>query len=255
MMRVCDGGRAALRAILLFAVLSVLAVSSSTPGDHPRWTVHVASGKGSSYVEKPICHSLKYFVSDPKRFDYDGDLFGKKPSEIKDKVDSQRIGEVAGYTVRQVTHTINDGDLIMKMIFVVRADDSLCEIYHQQMAGVIVSVEPAYFVQVGPETILSTTDPVSGNGVWREEAYWTFDKDGPIELRVNDKIDEIQKELLPKGLVVMNGSAFNVGSLTYDSPVWGPDDAHCCPSGGNIRIEFALKDHRLTVVSQAYKKN
>ncbi len=50
----------------------------------------------------------------------------------------------------------------------------------------------------------------------------------------------------------MNGSAFNIETLSHTSPVWQAGDAHCCPSGGSVRIQFALKDHMLTVTSQSF---
>jgi hypothetical protein len=72
---------------------------------------------------------------------------------------------------------------------------------------------------------------------------------------VIEKIREIQKTILPKEFGVMNGGAFKVQKLTYDSPVWGPNDGHCCPSGGSVQIKFALRDHQLAVVSQRYEEN
>lgn len=253
-MRIRAGCRVALRTAVMIGFSCPLAISAPRPSSHPRWAVHVASGKGSSYIDERICGALDYFSGDALRFDYDHDLSGKRPTEIEDKVDSQPIGEVAGNVVQQVTHTVNDGELIMKMILVRRNEGMFCEIYHQQMAAAIVTVAPAYFVHVGLEVILATSDPVSGNGGWREEGYWTFDRDGPIELDVNDRIDEIQKKLLPKGLVTMNGGGFDLGKLTYSMAVWKEGDPHCCPTGGNIEIRFALKDHRLVVVSQSYKQ-
>jgi hypothetical protein len=58
--------------------------------------------------------------------------------------------------------------------------------------------------------ISSVRSSVSGNSVWREEAYWNFDKDGPIGLDANDKI---QKELLPKGFAVVRPAGTCISSL------------------------------------------
>jgi hypothetical protein len=246
-----------LRTALAISLSSTLAISAPRPTDHPRWAVIVASDNRSWYIDEPICHSQEYFAfpGAPQRFDYDRELSGKKTEEIKDKVYSLPIGGAPGYAVRQVNHIINASELTIKMILVERKVGEFCEIYHQQMSPDMVGAEPAYLVQVGAETILATTDPISGNGGRLEELYWTFDKDGPILLDVTDKIDEILKKLLPKGLIIMNGGGFNVRTLTYGMPVWKPGDAHCCPTGGSIEIKFALKDHQLVVISRSYKEN
>ena len=102
---------------------------------------------------------------------------------------------------------------------------------------------------------MATHDSVSGNGNWYDEHYWAFDKDGPVELFVTERINKIQESLLPKDFGVMNGGGFSLENLTYATPVWGSDDGHCCPSGGSIQIKFALKDHQLFVVSQSYNRN
>ncbi len=241
-----------MRNLPLFALVCTLAAGTPPGSDHPRWSVHVSSGKGESYVDEPSCHKVKYFLMDPQDFDYGSDLFGKKPEEIKDKAESRKIGAVAGYNIYQVIHNINDGELVMKMILVERRSGEFCEIYHQQHDAAMVTVEPAYLVQVGGETILATTDPVSGTGAGQEEHYWAFDKDGPVDLDVWDKIFGILKTVLPKGLGVMKGSGFDLRTLTYSMPVWKETDANCCPSGGTIEIRFAVKDHHLIVVSQNF---
>jgi hypothetical protein len=255
-MRILDGCRVALQTALAISLSSKPAISSLRPSDHPRWAVIVASDNRSWYIDEPICHPQEYFLFSgaPQRFDYDHELSGENPAEIKDKVDSQLVGAAAEFAVRQVNHVINDNELAIKMILVERKAGEFCEIYHQQMMPDIVSVEPAYLVEVGPETILASTDLISGNGGRREELYWSFDKDGPIPLVVNDKLDEILKKLLPKRLIIMNGGGFDVRKLMYSMAVWREGDPHCCPTGGSIEIKFVLKDHQLVVVSQSYKE-
>jgi hypothetical protein len=102
--------------------------------------------------------------------------------------------------------------------------------------------------------ILASTDLISGNGGRREELYWSFDKEGPIPLVANDKIGEILKKLLPKGLIIMNGGGFDIRKLIYSIAVWREGDPRCCPTGGSIEMKFVLKDHLLVVVSQSYKE-
>ncbi len=244
-----------MRAISIFMLICAAVASALAVPAHSRWALHSYSGKRDSYIEQPSCHPLKYFLSDPKRFDYGDDLFGKSPADLKDKVESQHIGKIADFTIHEVIHNINHGDLVMKMILVERKAGEFCEIFQQQYDAVIVIAEPAYLVNVNSETILATSDRVTGKGAFLVEEYWTFDKDGPIPLFVSAKIKEIADKLLPQGRTIMNGSAFNIRTLRYSTPVWQAGDAHCCPSGGSVHIQFALKNHRLRVVNQGFEPN
>jgi hypothetical protein len=246
-----------MRSVLILVVACALARPTVAVPNHPRWAVRVSSDGFAYFIDQPNCHPLAYFLNDTSRLNYHHILVRIQPGKTKDEAKSQRIGEVAGRTIEQVTHQINDGELFLKMVVVERGAGEFCEIYHQEwMADAFyLDVLPAYLLKVGSETILVTHDPLNGNGNWYDEHYWTFDKDGPIDLYVTEKIREIQEKLLPEGSGVMNGGGFDVQNLTYVTPVWGPNDAHCCPEGGSIQIKFALKDHQLTVVSQTFNPN
>lgn len=257
MRRVFRAARAALRTTLVIGLSSAPALSAPKPPDHPRWAVYVASFIESKYIDEPICNSLEYFSFSgaPQRFDYVHELSRKNPSEIKDKVNTHPLGAAPGYPVQEVDHIINGNELTVKMLLVQRKPGEFCEIYHQQMSPVTISVEPAYLVHVGDETILAPTDPWVGNSGQRTDVYWTFDKDGPLLLDIDGKVEEALKEFRPKEFIIMGGGGFDIRTLTYGMPLWKPRDPHCCPTGGSLEIKFALKDHQLVVVSHSYKKN
>lgn len=67
-----------------------------------------------------------------------------------------------------------------------------------------------------------------------------------------NKIDQIQRQLLPKDRTVWGNSGFNMEDLTYSTPVWKKTDCHACASGGYLEIKFALKNHELVVVSRSF---
>jgi hypothetical protein len=50
----------------------------------------------------------------------------------------------------------------------------------------------------------------------------------------------------------MKGGGFDLRALTYSTPVWKDGDGNCCPTGGGLEMRFALKNHRLTVVSESF---
>lgn len=189
----------ALRTALLIGLFSTSAISAGKPADHPRWAVSVVSDDRSWYIDEPIGHAQEYlsFPGTPKRFDHDHKLSGKSPAEIKDRVEAQPLGEAPGYRVRQVTHTINDHELVNKMILVEGKSGEFCKTYPQQMSPSAVSVETACLAQVGSETILATSDSYTGNSGQRVELYSTFDKDGPILPVVGKKSEELLKGFFP----------------------------------------------------------
>jgi hypothetical protein len=242
-----------MRSVLLLVVACALATPMLAVPNHTKWSVRVSSDGFAYFIDQPNCHPLAYFLNITPGLNFHHILVRIEPEKTKNEVKSQRIGEVAGHTIEQITHNVNGGQLFLKMIVVGRGADEFCEIYHQEWMGdkFYQDVLPAYLLKVGSETILATRDPVSGNGNWHDEHYWTFDKDGLIDLCVTEKIEEIQKKLVPDGSSVMNGGGFDVQNLTYLMPVWGPNDGHCCPTGGSIQIKFALNDHHLSVVSQS----
>lgn len=243
-----------LRTISAILLACTMAGATAATDEHPRWAVRVSSDGHAYFIDQPNCHPLAYFLNDTSRLNDHHILVRIQPGKTKDEAKSQSIGEIGGHTINQITHNINDGELLLKMLVVERRTDEFCEIYHQEWMGDTFYQEVllANLVNVNSEIILATADRISGNGNWYDEHYWTFDKEGPIDLYVSEKIREIQKRLLPKDSGVMNGGGFNAQDLTYVTSVWGPSDGHCCPSGGRIEIKFVLKDHRLTVVDQKF---
>ena len=232
---------------------TTVANSAPTTASHPRWALHWSSGKGSFWLDQPNCHSLGYFSSSPKQFDFGHDLYGVKLAGNKEKVERKSIGEVQGFAIRQILHTIpmEGWDLFIKMILVERRPGEFCEIDNAEYDAPMDSIDPASILDLNSEKVLATRDRVSGNGNFYIEEYWTFDKQGPIPLD-QGVIYETLKKLLPKGKDVLNGGGFDIGKLCYAMPVWQVGDAHCCPSAGTVQIKFALENDQLVVVKQKY---
>jgi hypothetical protein len=256
-MSVRDTSHVATPVALLVSLFSTPILSAQKPPDHPRWAVYVASVIESKYIDEPTCNSLEYFSFSavPQRFDYVHELAGKNPEQIKDKISTQPLGEALGYQVQEVDHILSGNELTIKMLLVQRKPGEFCEIYHQQMSPAMISLEPAFLVHVGDETILASTDPWTGNSGQHQDMYWTFDKEGPLWLDVDSKVDAALKEFRPKEFIIRGGGGFNIRTLTYGMPLWRSKDPHCCPTGGSIEINFALKDHQLVVVSHSHKPN
>ena len=225
-----------------------------TTASHPRWALRWSSAKGHHWTDQPDCHPLEYLTKDPKRFDYGQDLYGESPADIKDKVEQQHIGEIGGFSITQILHTIAVKDwkpLFIKMILVERRPASFARfITENPTTSWTPSNQPTLLMSIHSK-VLAARDRISGNGNFYDEEYWTFDKQGPIPLN-QDTIYQALKKLLSKGKEVLNGGGFDIEKLCYAMPVWQEGDGHCCPSAGVVQIKFALKNHQLVVVKQKY---
>jgi len=221
------------------------------------WAVQTPNEPGPIYFE---CHPLQYFLY---------------PTDPKDEVQSQIVGGINGFTIYDVVHTVppgDDGDVFhvgdpadafpqgsMKMIVVERKPGEFCEIFYEYDEGdpdghlAVVSVNPSYILHFDSDTVLATDDYFTGNAALRDEAYWTFDKDGPIllDLSIIDKAVENLVQKLPGGpepaQVDGYGGLFDIYRLTFGPLGW---ERNGTPDHGNVCIQFALKDHQLQVISQ-----
>lgn len=256
MTRVRDGCHVATRLALLlgFACPGIFSQNST---DHDRWAVQISADGGSRRTE-PNCHPSEYFTDGIRQIFLNEFKDPKNPNFFEDTVSARRIGQISGRKIEQYEHRINHGSqnpMTVKMLLVEREPREFCEIYRQQFSPDTINVEPAFLVHVADETVLASTDPWAGNSGQRQDVYWTFDKDGPLWLDVDSKVEEALKEFRPKEFIIMGGGGFNIRTLTYGMPLWKPNDPHCCPTGGSIEIKFALKDHQLVVVSHSHKPN
>lgn len=207
-------------AVITFFLLSCSAARAQTNGTHPRWALHWFSGKGDFY-DQPVCRSLQTFNN---RLD------------AKENVDSERIGEIAGFVIYSVIHTSQEYDDVTKMILVERKPNEFCEIFQQEYPTGTVTAKPAFIVNVGSQTVLATHDQVSGTGGYWLEAYWTFDKGGPIPLDLDIVDDTIHSLMNPEDRTY-RAYLFDVKRLSAQGY-------------GHIFVQFALVDHQLKVVSK-----
>lgn len=248
--------RLIVKAVLAILLILAAGVRAADAPRHPRRAVRVSSDGHPSVIDEPNGHSFDYFAHGPSHYNYKHPLDRRQLSFLQDRFRSRSISEIAGFQVLQLEHVINDHEFTVKILVVQRTRSEFCEIFDQEWTrGLYQEVLPAQASEVGSDTILFTAEPASGNGNWRDEHYWAFDKAGPIPLEVDDKISETQKRVLPKGMMVRHGGGFDLLRLTYAMPVWKSGDPHCCPTGGIIEIKFALEDQQLVVVRQSYKES
>jgi hypothetical protein len=210
---------------LLSLTLLCPSASPQSISSNVRWTVRVA-GRDRRQNKGLSCHSFDYFTDSNhlKDFDYVYHFPKPYPVEIDDVVESKRRGTVNGFVVYDIVHRIDFGDApadwehfsyppaLIKMVLITRKPGEFCEIFHEQDSEGEFSPSPSYFVDVGSERVLAVHDPISGNGNYYNEAYWTFDTDGPIPLNLSIIQDTVEK-ILPKGARVYRGFGFEIADL------------------------------------------
>jgi hypothetical protein len=242
-----------LKSLLLYLTASAaIGISSfaqiAPPAHSSPWNILVEAGKGE-FRGDPVCHPLDYFSGSPFQFDYDHDLYGMKPNDIRVKTDVEPLGVVEGRKIVQVEQNINSGDLIMKRLLVQRQDAEFCAIYQQQYPAALVKLSPAKIETISGEPLLMTRDP---NGMRTyNEAYWSFNADGPILLDLN-VIGNTLSKLLPAGDEVRGDYGLDMAGLCYHSAVWKSSDCNACASAGTVVLKLGLEHHQLVVVRKLF---
>jgi hypothetical protein len=238
----------------------------ATPQNIPsnvRWAVKVA-GRDQRQNKGSNCHSFEYFTdsSHLKDFDYVHHIPKPYPDGINDEVESKRRAVINGFAVYDVVHQIDAGEApadwlhfsyppgLVKMVLVERNPGEFCEIFHEQDSDGEFTASPSYFVDVGAERFLAVHDPIAGVGNYFNEAYWTFDKDGPIPLNLSIVKETVDK-LLPPHVQVYRGIGFGIETLSYDMGLIQDTDNGSLRQGF-VHLTFALKDRQLSIVDSKF---
>ncbi len=267
------------RAVSLFWKASIIlplfcGAANAQTRAHPRWALHWYADSGDSYIDRPVCGPLQKFTGNPKPFDYGKELWRIKDQDFMDDVKTDRVGEISGFTVYNVIHTIvyqfaEEGQEpewalpeYLTMILVERQPGEFCEIHQEQLFGYHEDVTPAYFIDAG-EKVLATSHALGGSAGLRREEYWTCDKDGPVPLDLN-QIPGMAEALLPSG--------YSFYSIPYFFES-GPTDVAglplqmlsfrsmaCTNWNGNhpdrlcgfVRMDFEVKDHKLIATRKEF---
>jgi hypothetical protein len=238
----------------LLLLLAVVATGITSFGQIPAparpspWNILSEGGKGE-YRGDPVCHPLEYFSGSPFLFDYQSDLYGMKPENISVQTQVTQLGQVEGRKVIQIDQNINSGDLIMKRLLVQRHENQFCAIYQQQYPAALVQPSPAKIEMISGQPVLVTGDP-NGNRTYNE-AYWTFDTNGPILLDLS-VIETTLKGLLPQGDEVRGDYGLDLTGLCYYSVVWKEGECNACASAGTVVLKMTLDRHRLVVVKKIF---
>ena len=226
----------------------------------------IATSKGDD-VKTPVPHALIWWTRDPLRLDASGDLMigmAAQDGQIVTARDYQvrqevtGIGTLAGHKIVQILTKIDAGPRIVasgwatagqaptqwkSLLVQVANEGQYIEIYELQAdSGLYMPMTPAAIFGIGPDAILGTFDPDTGNGGGCDDGYWWFDKNGAHEVNFSPLYEAIARAL-PRGSTYARGcEALHPDKSELRSWVQKSDaDCHACGGLGEIQAEFKIE--------------
>lgn len=110
--------------------------------------------------------------------------------------------------------------------------------------------EAPKIVWVEDQAYIAVAGVMAGTGVFNADALYRFtpDADHPLtEIDNESWRDTDLPALLPAGLEIWKGVAFNYDALTARTGLWRASDGNCCPSGGEATLVFEIRGDRLVL--------
>lgn len=95
-------------------------------------------------------------------------------------------------------------------------------------------------------TLLWIPGHMEGTGNFNAERLY-FSHDGSWEDIDTTSWQDDMARRLPHGLYAAKGIYPDYRKMTAATPLWGPTDGNCCPSGGRATFRLGLKDRRLSL--------
>lgn len=118
-----------------------------------------------------------------------------------------------------------------------------------------IRYEPPQIFRVEDQVYVAVAGVIAGTGAYNADALYRFTPgaDQPLtEIDNETWRDTDLPALLPAGLEIWKGVAFNYDGLTARTGLWRQSDGNCCPSGGEATLEFQIRGDRL-VLTQLLK--
>ena len=226
----------------------------------------IATAKGSS-LETPVPHALTWWTHDPLRLDATGDLMigirardgqAVTAQDYRVKQEVKWIGTIAGRKIVQIVTTIDAGPRIVSsgwasagqapiqwksLLVQTGADGQYVEIYELQAdSGLFMPMTPAAIYGAGPDAILGTYDPDTGNGGGCDDGYWWFDRDGAHEVNFSPLYDAIARVLPRESHFTRNCWALHPEKSQLRSWVQKNDaECHACGGLGEVHAEYRIE--------------
>jgi len=250
--------------LIRFWVAALLTIAPALLSAQVQRTVTTAKG---STVDTPVPHPLSWWTSDPLRLDASGDLMIGIAANDGQTVTAQdyrvnqavlNIGAIDGWRIVQILTTIDPGSRIVasgwagagtpptqwkSLLVQDGAADRYIEIYTLQAeSGLFVPMKPAAIYGTGPESILGTYDPDTGNGGGCDDGYWWFDKAGVHPVDFSPLERAIRAVLAKNSTYTSRCWALHPEKAELQSWVQRADaECHACGGLGTVYARYRIE--------------
>lgn len=238
----------------------------------------VETAKGET-MDTPIPHPLSWWTRNPLRLDASGDLMIGIPASDGELVTSRdyqvnqetkSIGTIAGFRIMQILTTIHPGHRVIasgwaadgepasqwkSLLVQAGPGDEYIEIYKLQAeGGLYQAMKPAVIYGDGPEAILGTYDPDSGNGGGCDDGYWWFDKAGAHEVDFSPLDQAIIRVIPHNGSYNHRCYALLPEKEALQSWVQATDVAcHACGGLGTVYAQYKIQQGAAIPISVRFE--
>jgi hypothetical protein len=222
------------------------------------WERHVVAG-GHETIDHPPAHSLAFFTRQPLLRSEDPNTFWnltpeQKVAQAKSEkatVEVNFVGTLRDFAIYDVLIRFEQAERVWKLILVKIGPNRFREIYHLE-AAYDTEIEHPFVAKVGPEYILVSRDVFAGNGVETCQAYFWFDKGGPMWIDWSP-IWQAARSVAPKDSWVIEvnwSSRQDIIKSTFPVPVRGDGDSTCCR--GFVHVHFSVERGHIIVRGATY---
>lgn len=115
--------------------------------------------------------------------------------------------------------------------------------------------EISMFVYAPPEIVESPSGmmlyvPIrlDGTGAGNASAYFLWQQGGWQEIESESWLDRVAP-FIPEGLALRKGAWPELADLSVRIPLYRPEDANCCPEGGELLISLGIEGRRFVIRS------
>lgn len=224
-------------------------------GPHPptKWIAkRTCYGEGTASAEIRQSHSIEYFSKSYPETDKcfrilsEGQNLSTKLHEVG-RQDARRVVDLFYFRA--------DKARPMAKLLLLEADSGFKPlVFIITSGGTEVDMAPTTIVDYRGTQIISNSCQISGSGHYMIEDFFVFDESRgfPVRLPVDRAIGEQLRRILPSGMTVRRGGGFDIKTMTFQHSVWNENDSNAGPTGGAVRIEFALRHFELQTVFAGY---
>lgn len=224
-----------------------------------KWQITIDDGKSEAprkYAYKPFSNIDKEYAQKIKEIcdwnivdDYKNDSISKE-TQIKYTEKFLKISQIGAWGKWNVVDASN-ADIKHKGILL-QDKDKKYYILFLQFDGPVDYLPSIENIQ-GSKVLIADVE-LPGTGRLHTDNYFVLDSSGNPAKLDTSAINKAINKAVPPGWGVLKGG-IDIRNPIYRSPVWRKNDANCCPTGGEISIDYSLVGSALQVNRVHYDKH